>query len=55
MKKTKYLYKAGDWTYLYPINEEVVFRGNNRWLTVDTYYNPLKDKTTIKLEKIQRT
>lgn len=55
-KKMKYLYKAGDWTALYPINEEVAFLGknwkSNRWRAVDTYYNPLKDRTTIKLEKI---
>lgn len=52
MKKTKYLYKAGDWTELYPIGEEVIFKGRNRWLIVDIYYNFLKNRTTIKLEKI---
>ena len=52
MEKVKYLYKAGDWTDLYPINEEVIFKGRNRWITIDTYYNSLKDKTTIKLEKV---
>ena len=49
--KIKYIYKVGNWGYLYTIGEKVMFKWHSVWMIEKVTYNKDKDQTSVKLIK----